>query len=96
MGNVTQVGRLARILGCGDKADGGRKYWLASWKMMYLSMGGKVTLIKSTFANMPMYYMSLFPLPTSVTNHIEKIQRDFLWSGLGEEFKYHLVWFFFF
>jgi hypothetical protein len=35
--------------------------------------------------------MSLFPLSTSVANRIEKLQCDFLWGGLGEEFKYHLV-----
>jgi hypothetical protein len=58
---------------------------------MYLSKGGRVTLIKSTLANMSTYYMSLFPIPASVAKHIEKNQRDFLWSGLGEEFKYHLV-----
>ena len=22
---------------------------------------------------------------------IEKLQRDFLWGGLGDEFKYHLI-----
>jgi hypothetical protein len=38
-----------------------------------------------------MYYLSLFPIPASVANRIENIQRDFLWGGLGEEFKYHLV-----
>jgi len=34
-------------------------------------------------------------IPASVANRlIEKIQRDFLWGELGEEFKYHLVsWF---
>jgi hypothetical protein len=26
-----------------------------------------------------------------VANHIEKLQCDFLWGGLPEEFKYHLV-----
>jgi hypothetical protein len=38
-----------------------------------------------------MYFMSLFPLPASVLNCIEKLQRDLLWGGLSEEFKYHLV-----
>jgi hypothetical protein len=64
---------------------------MASWKRMHLSKGGRVTLIKSTLANLPTYYMSLFPLSVSVANRIEKLQRDFLWGGLGDEFKYHLV-----
>ena len=46
-------------------------------------------MIKSTLANIPTYYMSLFKIPVKVANHIEKLQRDFLWGGVGEEFKYH-------
>jgi len=64
---------------------------LASWKRLYLSKGGRVTLIKSTLANVPTYFLSLFPIPRSVVSRIEKLKRDFLWGGMGEEFKYHLV-----
>ena len=64
---------------------------LAGWKRMYLSKGARVTLIKSTLSNLPTYYLSLFPIPVGVAHRMEKIQRDFLWGGLGEEFKYHLV-----
>jgi hypothetical protein len=38
-----------------------------------------------------MHLMSLFPLLVGVANLIEKLQQDFLWGGLGEEFKFHLV-----
>jgi len=38
--------------------------------------------------------LALFPLLVSVASRIEKLQRDFSWVGLGNEFKYHLVnWF---
>jgi len=66
------------------------EHQLASCKMLYLSKGGRVTLIKSTLANLP-NYLSLFPITGSVANRIEKLQRDFIWRGMGEEFKYHLV-----
>jgi hypothetical protein len=51
---------------------------LANWKRLYLSKGGRVTLIMSTLANLPTNYLSLFPIPRSVVARIEKLQRDFL------------------
>ena len=30
-------------------------------------------------------------MPAGVANHLEKLQRDFLWSGLGDEKRLHLV-----
>ena len=64
---------------------------LAEWKRLYISEGGHVTLIKSTLSNLPTYFLSLFPIPVSVANCIEKLQRDFLWGGMGEEKRFHLV-----
>ena len=64
---------------------------LAGWKRMYLSKGGRLTLIKNTLSNIPTYYLSLFQIPVRVAKRIEKIQRDFLWGGVGDEFKFHLV-----
>ena len=64
---------------------------LAPWKRSYLSKGGKVTLIKSTLSNLPTYMLSLFPIPAYMAKRIKKIQRDFLWGGLDDEVKMHLV-----
>ncbi|XP_059451144.1 uncharacterized protein LOC132181938 [Corylus avellana] len=64
---------------------------LAPWKHSYLSKGARLTLIKSTLSNLPTYFLSLFPIPASVANRIEKIQRNFLWGGLNDEPKFHLV-----
>ena len=54
-------------------------------------LGGCITLIKSTFSSLPTFYLSLFPIPMNIARCIEKLQRDFAWIGLGDEFKYHLV-----
>ena len=52
---------------------------LAGWKKMYLSKGGRLTLLKSTLSSIPTYFLSLFTIPTHVANKIERLQRDFLW-----------------
>ncbi|KAF5473466.1 hypothetical protein F2P56_010075, partial [Juglans regia] len=64
---------------------------LSGWKRIYLSKEGRLTLIKSTLSNLPTYYLSLFPLPVGVANRMEKLFRAFLWGGMGEENKFHLV-----
>ena len=40
---------------------------------------------------MPCYFLSLFKIPASVTAKIERLQREFLWSGVGEGKRDHLV-----
>ena len=64
---------------------------LAGWKRLYLSKGGRVTLIKSTLSNLPTYFLSLFPIPASVVKRIEKLQWNFLWGNFGDDPKIHLV-----
>ena len=50
-----------------------------------------MTLIKSVLSSILAYFLSLFPLPASVTNKLEAIQRKFLWASFGSDFKFHLV-----
>ncbi|RVW16672.1 LINE-1 reverse transcriptase-like [Vitis vinifera] len=64
---------------------------LALWKRQYLSKGGRITLIKSTLASMPIYQLSLFRRPKLVVKRLEKLQRDFLWGGGSLERKIHLI-----
>ena len=52
---------------------------LAEWKKLYLSKGGRLTLLKSTLFSPPTYVLSLFTIPTYVASKSEKLQRDFLW-----------------
>lgn len=58
---------------------------------MYLSKRGNLTLLKSMLSSLPAYYLSLFTIPTSVANRFEKLQRDFLWGGMGDKSRLHLL-----
>jgi hypothetical protein len=58
---------------------------------MYLSKGARLTLINSTLSNIPTYYLPFFPIPVRVANRLDKIRKDFLWGGIGDEAKFHLV-----
>jgi hypothetical protein len=64
---------------------------LAGWKRIYLSKGARLTLINSTLSNILTYYLSLFPILMRVANRLDKIQKDFLWGGIGDEAKFCLV-----
>ncbi|RVW93633.1 putative ribonuclease H protein [Vitis vinifera] len=75
-----------------DGVEGRMRRRLALWKRQYISKGGRITLIKSTLASMPIYHMSLFWMPKTVARRLEKVQRDFsLGKGGNLERKAHLV-----
>lgn len=56
-----------------------------------LSKGGRLTLIKSTLSNLPIYFMSILTIPASITRKLEKSQYQFLWGCEKGRRKYHLV-----
>ena len=64
---------------------------LAMWKRQYISKGGRLTLVKSMLASLPIYFMSLFRMPRRVRLRLGKIQRDFLWGDGALESKPHVV-----
>ena len=43
---------------------------LAGWKKLYLSKGGRLTLLKSTLSSLLTYFLSLFTIPMHVANKI--------------------------
>jgi len=73
-----------------------RKFWepvlnklksrLNVWKRRFLSMAGRICLIKSVITAVPLYYLSLYKAPESVCKSIISIQRRFLW-GWGKDNK---------
>ena len=63
---------------------------LASWKGGLLSMGGRLTLIKASLSSLPLYFMSLFPIPKGIMAKIITIQHNFFWSGSLEKKKHSI------
>ena len=53
---------------------------LSSWKGRFLSMAGRICLLKSVFTTIPLFYLSIFKAPVAVCNKISSIQRKFLWA----------------
>jgi len=64
---------------------------LSSWKKIYFSRGGCLTLIKRTLSSLPTYFLSLFPLLAGIARRLERLQRNFLWDEPDRESKFHLV-----
>lgn len=44
-------------------------------------MGGRITLINSVLASLPLYYFSFFKAPKKVIKEMVRTQRNFLWGG---------------
>ncbi|GJS97643.1 hypothetical protein Tco_0804611 [Tanacetum coccineum] len=50
---------------------------LSRWKMKTLSIGGRLTLLKSVLGSMPIFHMSIFKVPSSVLQRLESIRSCF-------------------
>ncbi|GJU99732.1 RNA-directed DNA polymerase, eukaryota, reverse transcriptase zinc-binding domain protein [Tanacetum coccineum] len=50
---------------------------LSKWKLKTLSIGGRLTLLKSVLSSIPLYHMSIYKAPLGVLNKLEVIRRNF-------------------
>ncbi|GJX62449.1 RNA-directed DNA polymerase, eukaryota [Tanacetum coccineum] len=54
---------------------------LSKWKSKVLSVGGRLTLLKSVLGATPIYYMSMYKAPMYVINKLEAIRSHFFNGG---------------
>ncbi|GJU24930.1 hypothetical protein Tco_1163551 [Tanacetum coccineum] len=54
---------------------------LSTWKASLLSIGGRLTLIKSVLGRLGIYYLSLFKASESIINTLERHRARFFWGG---------------
>ncbi|KAL8091842.1 hypothetical protein AgCh_034194 [Apium graveolens] len=55
-----------------------------SWENDWLNYAGRVQLASSVLLSLQVYWGSIFILPITVTNRIEKLIRNFIWGGKGD------------
>ncbi|GJY01854.1 RNA-directed DNA polymerase, eukaryota [Tanacetum coccineum] len=60
---------------------------LSKWKVRTLSIGGRLTLLKSVLGSTPIYSMSMYKAPKSVLNKMEALRRDFFNGVQGHDRK---------
>ncbi|GJV85346.1 RNA-directed DNA polymerase, eukaryota [Tanacetum coccineum] len=83
-------GSMARIRSWDEIVDK-VKSRLSKWKMNTLSIGGRMTLLKSVLSSTPIYYMSMFKVPSQVLKCLEGIRRSFF---IGADLKENKIsWF---
>jgi hypothetical protein len=58
-----------------------------SWSSKSLSKAGREVLIKSVLQSIPTYFMSLFTIPSSLCDEIEKMMNSFWWGHSGASTK---------
>lgn len=49
-------------------------------------------LCKCTLCSLSIDNLASFTIPINVANRIEKLQRNFIWGGMIEAFKFRLVY----
>jgi hypothetical protein len=50
-----------------------------------MSIAARTTLINSSLSNDPIYQMSIYLLPKTIVNKMDKIRRTFFWQGGHQE-----------
>jgi len=64
---------------------------IAGWKGRLLSYGGRLTLLNSCLASIPIYLMSIIKFPKWDIKLINSQTSHFFWDNTEEKHKYHLA-----
>lgn len=64
---------------------------LSCWKGRLLSLGNRITLIKSVLSSLAIFHLSFFRAPKKICLEINVIQSHFLWGGDEGRNKVHWI-----
>ena len=64
---------------------------ITNWSLRWLSLGGRVTLVKAVLESIPLYWLSLAKIPKSILNIIKRRMFSFMWTGKKLKEGIHLI-----
>nr|KAJ0219586.1 hypothetical protein LSAT_V11C300119750 [Lactuca sativa] len=64
---------------------------LSKWKVKMLSIGGRLTLVKSVLGNLGIYFFSLFHMLVTVCHLLESLRARFFWGMEEDQRRIHWV-----
>lgn len=70
-----------------DKVIERIKLKLFSWKAHWLSLSGRILLVKTILTTIPNYFISVLKVPTKIVDQIEKLIRSFIWKSNMDDVK---------
>jgi hypothetical protein len=63
---------------------------IGGWCNIWLSLGGRLTLIKAVLEGLAVFWMTLERIPKKIINMLRRLTSNFLWNGLGKKHSLHL------
>ncbi|GJV76791.1 hypothetical protein Tco_1508375 [Tanacetum coccineum] len=81
------VGGNNSLIKAWDESINKLKTRLSKWKLKTLSIGGRLTLLKSVLGSTPIYNMSLYKVPKAVLSSMEAIRMDFFNGSKDNDMK---------
>jgi len=66
------------------------EYRISHWCNRWLSIGGRLILIKVVLEIQPVYWLALANLPSLILHIIQQLVFSFLWSGRNKKKKFHM------
>lgn len=63
-----------------------------SWRAKLRSFAGRLQLVKSVLMSIQRFWSAILPLPIVVVRKVERICRNYLWSGVAEGRKALFAW----
>ncbi|KAH6767718.1 hypothetical protein C2S52_018701 [Perilla frutescens var. hirtella] len=62
-----------------------------SWSHKHLSFGGRLALIRSTLATIPLHIFQVMEPPQGILHQLEQMLARFFWDSVGEKRKMHWI-----